>query len=194
MNINELIETKDFKTIVNYKTRFITKSREDIRQELICRILENPTKNWTIYSISNELNKIISPIIRDTKYISETMSGSLNNDMDFDFKINDYNENGHQIKVNKKTKSLTTPNYYKMEFNDFNYYLLPLIKNVLKLEEYLLFKYHYCDGDKISEIKKATKLPITTLTYIHKNLKSKLKIFLKQNPDILQEIIDLTKN
>lgn len=168
--------------------------REDIRQELICRILENPTKKWTIYNISNELNKIISPIIRDTKYISETMSSSLNNDMDFDFKINDYNENGHQIKVNKKTKSLTTPNYYKMEFNDFNYYLLPLIKNVLKLEEYLLFKYHYCDGDKISEIKKATRLPITTLTYIHKNLKSKLRIFLKENPDILQEIINLTKN
>jgi ribosome-binding ATPase YchF (GTP1/OBG family) len=189
MEILEILNTKDFKQIFNYKTRYYQNDKEDIKQELILRMLENKEKNWNIYNISNEINKIISKIKTNNKYISDKVTGQLNeNEQNIDFQIEQYNnmncENVNNYKFNKTFKT-----NYTMEFDDFNAVLVPIFKKILKLEEYLLFHYIYIDGEKISDIKTATKLPQVTLTYIHKNLKQKIKKYLLDNPDLLNEFL-----
>jgi hypothetical protein len=111
-----LTTNKDIKKIISYKCRFLPDDMEDIRGELICRILEDPDKLWNIYNISNELNKIISPILTSNKY----------KDIDADV--------------------FSTSKYYEIEYSDLNKIIPELRKILKNEEFLLFkFVYMECE-------------------------------------------------
>jgi hypothetical protein len=186
------LKDNHFKKIFNWKCRYFINEKEDIKQELIIRVLENPNKEWSIYNLSNELNKIISPIKIHKKYICDNISNQLNENTDnIDFSINNFNKINIEP-VNKKFNISKITNN-EIVYDDFKSVFIPIFKDILKTEEFILFLYLYINGEKLSDIKKSTKLPHITLTYIHKNMKTKIKDYLSKNQSLMEEFLTLTK-
>lgn len=169
----KILKDKNINKILNYKCRYIINEIEDVKSELVCRVLENPEKKWSIYNLSNEINKIISPIITANKY----KSTSTEDDSPLEV-------TNHDIKHN----NVSIIKHYTMEFSDLNR-ILPKLKKILKKEEFLLFKYVYIDGETIKHIKDTSGLSNSVINYIHNNLKDKLREFFKD-----EEYLKILKN
>ncbi len=185
----DFLKDKYFQKIFSWKVRYFMNEKEDIKNELICRVLEKPDVEWNVYNLSNELNKIISPLKTNRKYMCDSISDQLNDgESNIDLTINNFNKLNTSTVSNKKFY-ISTKNTSEVEYDDFLYTFIPIFRKILKNEEFLLFIYIYINNEKISDISKSSKLPQLTLTYIHKNLKIKIKDYFDKNPKMLEEFI-----